>query len=201
MLPNHARPRSRSYRWHLLGRGNHVRNRVFCVVLVPLSHSPPDYTETPTNIGLGARACGAKTFPLERGHHLKPSPCPLRATSKHRHVVARLDSEGSAAAAAAPPKKKVRTYYCSKNHRADSYRHLSVPFQLIGSSNWRPLALQSIYLMVGIFRCAAVMATRFNVRLIAVLSRPPVQRINLYTPPGNRWFTSRTKSTSRYRIV
>jgi hypothetical protein len=38
------------------------------------------------------------------------------------------DSEGSAAAAAAPPKKNVRTYYCSKNHSADSYRHLSVPF-------------------------------------------------------------------------
>src|SRR6516225_4712424 len=48
--------------------------------------------------------------------------------SSGRLITCELDSEGSAAAAATPPKKNVRTYYCSKNHHADSYRHQAVPF-------------------------------------------------------------------------
>src|SRR6516165_623012 len=84
---------------------------------------------------------------------------------------ARLASEGSAAAAATPPKKNVRTYYCSKNHHADSYRHQAVPFLVD-----RILKLATTNVAVNLSYdgdfslCVASMATHFNAPLNVVLS-------------------------------
>jgi hypothetical protein len=84
-----------------------------------------------------------------------------------RLITCELDSEGSPAAAATPPKKNVRTYYCSKNHHADSYRHLCVPFLVD-----RILRLATTNVAVNLTYggdfslCVASIATHFNIPLI-----------------------------------